>query len=64
MIQLYINNHEIVLPDDLEIDLIDNNPLITDTGEYSLDITISLLEPKNAIAFGHLYRVNKTDSCL
>ena len=61
MIQLYINNHEIVLPDDLEIDLIDNNPLITDTGEYSLDITISLLEPKNAIAFGHLYRVNKTD---
>lgn len=61
MIQLYINNHEIVLPDDLEIDLIDNNPLITDTGEYSLDVTISLLEPKNAIAFGHLYRVNKTD---
>jgi hypothetical protein len=49
-----------VLPEDFNITLIDENPELTDNGEYSLDVTVSLLEPKNAIAFKNINRINLT----
>lgn len=59
MIQLFVNNKEVLLPYDFSITIIEENPEITSNGEYTLDITLSLLEPQNAIAFGHLNRLNK-----
>ena len=61
MIQLFIDQTELNLSEDLEFQLIDSNPLITETGEYSFDITISLLEPRNAKAFRHINRINNND---
>jgi hypothetical protein len=58
MIQFFINNIELVLPDDFETTIIEENPLITRNGEFSLDITSSLLEPKNNRAFMHINRLN------
>ena len=58
MIQFFINNIEIVLPDDFNTTVIEENPLITRNGEFSLDITSSLIEPKNAKAFKHINRLN------
>lgn len=60
MIQLFVNNHELLLPDDFTFTLIEENPLITNNGDFTLDITLSLLESKNAIAFGFLNRLNLT----
>ena len=59
MIELFINNHEALLPKDISFTLIEENPEITNNGEFTLDITLSLLEPMNAIAFGFLNRLNK-----
>lgn len=61
MIQFLINNNEIVLPEDFSFSWIEENHLISDSGEFSLDITASLLEPRNAIAFNFLNRKNKSD---
>ena len=60
MIQLFVNNREVLLPYDFSVTIIEENPEITSNGEYTLDITLSLLEPQNAIAFEHLDRLNKT----
>ena len=59
MIQIFVNNYECVIPDDFSFALIEENPLITAKGEFSLDMTLSLLEAKNAIAFKFLNRINK-----
>lgn len=61
MIELFVNNHEVVLPDDFEITLIEENAEITSSGEYTLDITTSLLESKNAIAFSFINRLNNSN---
>lgn len=58
MIQFFIAGQEIILPDDFEFTLIDENPLITNNGEFTLDITVSLLTPGNAKAFKHINRIN------
>jgi len=60
MIQFIVNNIELVLPEELSITVIDENPVITRNGEFSHDITISLLVPQNAIAFGIPQRLNNT----
>lgn len=60
MIQFFVNNHELLLPEDFEVTIIEENPEITNNGEFTLDITLSLLEAKNAIAFGFLNRLNLT----
>jgi len=60
MIQIFVNNQELLLPEDFEVTIIEENPLITNNGEFTLDITLSLLEAKNAIAFGFLNRLNLT----
>jgi len=58
MIELFINNQEVLIPEDISFTLIEENPEITNNGEFTLDITLSLLETKNAIAFGFLNRLN------
>lgn len=60
MIQFFINNIEIVLPDDFSVTHFDENALITKSGEFTLDNETSLLEPVNAKAFNHMYRLNKS----
>lgn len=60
MIQFFINNIEIVLPEDAEVETVEENPLITRNGEFSMDITTSLLEGKNARAFKHINRLNQS----
>ena len=61
MIQLFINNLECVLPDDFSFPMIEENSEITTAGEYSLNITLSLLEPKNVKALKFINRLNKSD---
>ena len=60
MIQIFVNNKELLLPSDFTVTITEENPEITSNGEYTLDITLSLLSHQNAIAFEHLNRVNKT----
>lgn len=61
MIQFFIENQEVVLPDDFSFTQIDENPIITGLGEFTLDITFSLLHPINAKAFKYINRINKID---
>ena len=61
MIQLFANSHELLLPDDFSFTLISENSLITNNGEFTLDIELSLLETINSKAFGHIERLNKVD---
>jgi len=58
MIQLFVNEREVVLPSDFSFTLIEENPEITNNGEFTLDITLSLRNPQNAIVFGFLNRIN------
>lgn len=58
MIQFFINNIEIVLPDDFEVQHVEENTLITQSGEYTLDIDVSLNEPQNLRALKHVSRLN------
>ncbi len=58
MIRFFANNYELVLPEDFSTKVIDENALITRNGEYTLDMTLSLLEKNNALAFGFPQRLN------
>lgn len=61
MIQFFIENQEVVLPDDFSFTQIDENPLITSNGEFTLDITISLRNWRNAKAAKFINRINVID---
>lgn len=61
MTQLYINDIEIALGDNFTFKQIDENPVITSVGEFTLDIVISLQIGSNALAFGMIHRRNKRD---
>lgn len=61
MIELFVNGHECVLPSNYSFTFIEENPEITNNGEFSLDISLSLLNRKNAIAFGFLNRINLSE---
>lgn len=61
MIQFFIENQEVILPDDFSFTQIDENPLITNNGEFTLDITVSLRNGKNAKAAKFINRINKID---
>ena len=50
--------HEVLLPDDFETTFIEENAEITSSGEYTLDMTTSLLEARNVIAFSFINRLN------
>ena len=58
MTELYVNNEQVVLPENFSTEIIEGNPFINPIGETSLDITVSLLEPQNAYIFGYLQRTN------
>lgn len=58
MTQLYIEGYEIVLPDDFSLTTIEENPIITKAGDFSMDIDFSLLEKTNAKALGFINRLN------
>lgn len=58
MTQLYIEGYEIVLPDDFSLTLVEENPIITKAGDFSMDIDFSLLEKTNAKALGFINRLN------
>lgn len=58
MTQFFVNNIELVLPDDFSFNITDENTIITNSGEFTLDITLSILESRNSIAFKHIGRLN------
>jgi len=62
MTELIINGVRAVLPDNLKFTLFEENPLITQRGEFSLDIELSLLNSTNAKIFKHLDRLNSIDT--
>lgn len=64
MIQFFINNVEIVLPSNFSYTEIEENPLVTRNGQFSLDITTYLLDGQNAIAFKHVNRLNSSNNIL
>lgn len=58
MTELIINGTRAVLPDNLKFTLFEENPTLTQRGEFSLDITLSLEHPVNARIFKHINRLN------
>lgn len=59
MIQFFIAGQEVILPHDFSFTQIEQNPLITANGEFTLDMTISLKNARNARAMKHINRLNK-----
>lgn len=62
MIQFFVNNYELTLPDDFSFPLIEENPEITSNGIFSFDMTLSMLDKTNAVAFKHANRLNANRS--
>jgi hypothetical protein len=60
MTELFINRESVVLPDSFSNSTIEENPIFTKRGKYSLDIDLSLAEPRNARTFKHINRFNAT----
>ena len=58
MIRIIVNGIELVLPEELSITMVDENPVVTRNGKSSYDITVSLLEANNARAFNNPHRIN------
>ena len=58
MIEFIINGVKAVLPEGFSFKLIDENPYITQRGQFSLDITLSLKSTINARIFSHIDRLN------
>lgn len=56
MTQLYIDNQEVALPEDFIFELIRENPFYTKGGSFTLDISINLDIPVNAMQYKHLNR--------
>ena len=58
MTRLWIDGTEAVLPETFTIEVKRENPFFTRNGEYTYDITLSLLNSVNATLYGHLNRLN------
>mgnify|MGYP001401616157 CR=1 FL=1 len=58
MVDLYIDGHRVVLPENWNTTLVEENPFITQKGEYTYDITLSLLNPINARIYRNMHRAN------
>lgn len=61
MTELIINGTRAVLPKDINFTMFEENPLFTQNGEFSLDITLSLMNPVNAKIFKHINRLNVSE---
>lgn len=58
MTQLFIDGQEIVLPEKFSCKFVNENPLFTKAGDYTLNLTISLENPINAKIYKHINRIN------
>lgn len=58
MTQLFIDGQEAVLPENFSCKSVSENPLFTKSGDYTLDITLSLENPVNAKIYKHVNRIN------
>ena len=61
MTELYIAGMPVVLPS-VNITMVTENPFFTKSGEYTFDITLSLLIPQNAKVYSHINRENTSDT--
>lgn len=61
MTELIINGERAVLSQDLNFQMIEENPFFTRNGEFSLDITLSLMNSTNQKIFKHINRLNAED---
>ena len=59
MIQLFIDNEEVFVNDNQNIEIHDQNPLITKSGEYSYDIDINLMCAENRKVYLFIDRINQ-----
>lgn len=57
MTQLFINGQEVVLPEKFSCKKVSENPFFTKSGDYTLNITLSLLNPINAAIYKHINRL-------
>src|SRR5690554_2071187 len=58
MTQLFIDGQEAVLPIDFSCKIVNENPFFTKSGDYTLNITLSLENPVNAKIYKHINRIN------
>ncbi len=58
MTELFIDGQPVILPKNFSIKVIHENPFIKKNGEYTYDLTLSLLNPINAKVYKHIDRAN------
>lgn len=61
MTELYLNGYLCVLPENIEFSIVEDNPFLTKSGEYSFDVEMDLRNEINAKIFRHLHRFNQQD---
>lgn len=60
MIKLLIDGSEVHLAADISLEFYDRNPFFTSEGQHTLDIDISLADPKNAVVYNAIHRIDVT----
>lgn len=58
MTQLYIDGQEVILPENFSCKSVSENPLFTKSGDYTLNISLSLENPVNSRVYMHINRIN------
>lgn len=58
MTELIIDGVQVVLPAEFSVSVKRENPFFTKNGEYTYEITLSLVNPTNAALYGFLSRIN------
>jgi hypothetical protein len=59
MTELYINGYAVILPAGFEFSVVEDNPFLTKSGEYSLEVELDLRNPVNAKIFKHINRFHQ-----
>lgn len=62
MTELLIDGRRVVLPQSLNMQVIEENPFFTKNGVYTLDITLSLEGDENAKIYEHINRIHVVDN--
>ena len=62
MTELLIDGYRVVLPDDFSFTYIEENPFLTKSGEYTLDVNLSLENPTNKRIYKNVHRMNSTST--
>lgn len=58
MIKLFIDGSEVHLAADISLEFYDRNPFFTSEGQHTLDIDISLDDPRNAVIYNAIHRID------